>query len=186
MDNAVAKLFKSPKTVFTNKDLSLIWQENNSVHLKSKISYYVKQGYLNKLTRRIYSKDKNYDLKELAASVYSPSYVSFETILREAGVIFQHYDTVFVAGQWSRTIEIDNHTFTFRKLKDSVLYNSSGILNRGNYSIATVERAFLDTIYLLPGYYFDNLRPIDWKKCFELVKIYGNKQMIKRLKKYAE
>lgn len=186
MDNLIAKLYQSQKTVFTNKDLSLIWQENNPAHLKSKIFYYIKNGVLKKLTRRIYAKSEKYDPKELAASIYSPSYISFETVLREAGVIFQHYDTIFVAGQWPRTIKIDSHTFTFRKLKDSILYNPTGILNDGNYNIATVERAFLDMIYLFPNYYFDNLRPIDWQKCFELARIYGNKQMIKRLKKYAE
>ena len=97
MDNLVAKLYQTPKTILTNKDLSLIWEETNPDNLKAKTAYYVKQGTLIRLTRGVFAKDKNYNIKELAASIYTPSYISFETALREAGVIFQHYDTIFVA-----------------------------------------------------------------------------------------
>jgi hypothetical protein len=81
---------------------------------------------------------------------------------------------------------IDKHTITFRKLKDIVLFNSTGIVSKDNYSIATPERAFLDMIYLFPNYYFDNLKSINWEKCNELVKIYNNKELIKRLAKYRK
>lgn len=184
MDNLTAKIFQTQKTIFTNKDLALIWQEKNRDNLKAKIAYYIKTCVLFRLSRGIFAKDKNYNLKELANSIYLPSYISFETVLREAGIIFQHYNTIFVAGPWSKTITIDEHTFTFRKLKNSALYNTSGVINQGNYSIASSERAFLDTIYLFSEYYFDNLKSIDWTRCFELVEIYGNKELAKRLKKY--
>ncbi len=186
MDSLVAKIYQSSKTILTNKDLALLWQETNQNNLKSKIAYYVKQGILTRMTRGVFAKDKNYDPKELATSIYIPSYISFETVLREAGIIFQHYDTIFVASLWPKTMTIDKHAFTFRKLKDSVLYNPDGIANQNNYSIAVPERAFLDTIYLFPKYYFDNLKPINWSYCFELVKIYNNQQLIKRLNKYRK
>jgi len=186
MDSLTAKLYQSQKTIITNKDLALIWQETSADNLKAKIAYYVKQGTLNRLTRGVFAKNKNYNPKELATSIYTPSYISFETALREAGVIFQHYDTIFVAGPWPKTMAIDNTTITFRKLKDIILFNSAGVENKENYSIASPDRAFLDTIYLFPEYYFDNLRPINWEKCFELVKIYDNQQLVKRLKKYQK
>jgi len=186
MENLMAKLYQSPKTILTNKDLALIWEETNTDNLKAKIAYYVKQGVLMKLTRGVFAKDKNYDPKELAASIYTPSYISFETVLREAGIIFQHYDTIFVAAPWPVTKKIGKHNFTFRKLKDSVLFSSVGVKNENNYSIATPERAFLDTIYLSPEYYFDNLKSINWEQCAELVKIYNNKQLIKRFNKYRK
>jgi len=185
-DNLIAKLYQSPKTILSNKDLALLWKETNSINLKSKISYYIKQGALIRLTRGVFAKDKNYNLKELATSIYTPSYISFETVLREAGVIFQHYDTIFVAGTWPKTLKIDQHTFTFRKLKNSVLFNPTGIKNENNFSIATPERAFLDMIYLFPKYYFDNLKTINWELCEEIAKIYGNQQLIKRLAKYQK
>lgn len=190
MNNLVAKLYQSPKTVLTNKDLALLWGETNSANLKGKIAYYVKQGMLRRLTRGVFAKDKNYDPKELATSLYIPSYVSFETVLREAGMIFQHYDTVFVAGSWTKTVTIESKTISFRKLKDAVLFNAAGIKKENAYSIATPERAFLDMIYLFPEYFFDNLASLDWEKCFALAPLYGNQQLVKRLtsyqKKYAQ
>ena len=186
MDSLIAKLYQSGKTVLTNKELALIWGETNQNNLKSKIAYYAKQGTLIRLTRGVFAKSKDYDVKELATSIYTPSYVSFETVLREAGIIFQHHYSIFVAGPYPTAKRIDNHAITFRKLKDSVLYNACGIKNERNYSIATPERAFLDTIYLSPKFYFDNLRPINWKLCSEIVKIYDNKQLIKRLAAYQK
>ena len=185
-DNLIAKLYQSSKTILTTKDIALIWEEINTVNLFSKIKYYVKQGSLIRLTRGVFAKDKNYNPKELATSIYTPSYISFETVLREAGIIFQHHDSIFVAGPYPATKKIGDHTITFRKLKDSVLYNALGVKNEKDYSIATPERAFLDAIYLSPKFYFDNLRSIDWGLCFELAKIYDNKQLIKRLAAYQK
>jgi len=188
-NNRIAKLYQSSKTILTTKDIALIWGETNTVNLTSKIKYYAKEGSLIRLARGVFAKDKNYDPKELATSIYTPSYISFETVLREAGVIFQHHDSIFAVGPYPTTKKIDHYTITFRKLKDSILYNALGIKNEKNYSIATPERAFLDTIYLSPKFYFDNLQSIDWELCFELAKIYDNKQLIKRLvahQKYAQ
>ena len=186
MDNRVAKLFQSPKTVLTSQDLALIWQEKNLNNLKARVAYYIKRGYLIRLTRGVFAKNKKYDVKELATSLYAPSYISFETVLREAGVIFQYYETIFVAGPWSKDTMIDKNKFTFRKLKNSVLYNPAGIVNLNNTSVATPERAFLDTLYLSPSYYFDNLRLLNWPLCLELVKIYDNKQLIQRVTTYYD
>jgi predicted transcriptional regulator of viral defense system len=185
-DNLVAKLYQSSQTVFTTSALALIWSETNSDNLKSKIAYYVKQGVLIRLTRGVFAKDKEYNSRELANNIYTPSYISFETALRDAGMIFQHYDTIFIAASWGREMKIGNTSIKSRKLKDDVLYNPTGVVNQGNYSIATPERAFLDMIYLFPKYYFDNLRSLDWERCFDLARIYDNKQLIKRIKKYQK
>ncbi|MBU2037191.1 hypothetical protein KJ866_03295 [Patescibacteria group bacterium] len=186
MDNLIAKLYQSTKTILTNRDLALIWQENNKNNLNAKTAYYVKQKALLRLTRGVFAKNKDYNPKELATSIYIPSYISFETVLREAGVIFQHYDTIFVVSRWPKTMTIDKHTFTFRKLKDAALFNPAGIVSKDNYSAATPERAFLDTIYLFPNYHFDNLKSINWAKCGEIARIYNNRQLIKRLHKYCK
>jgi len=186
MDNLVSKLYKTKKKILTTKDLALIWQENDSKKLYSKISYYAKKGELIKLSRGIFTKDKDYDSKELATSIYSPSYISFETALVDAGIIFQYYETIFIATKWTRKINIDNKSFCYRKIKDSILYNPEGVIQKDNYNIASVERAFLDMIYLFPNYYFDNLRPINWEKCSKLVKIYNNKKLIERLLEYKK
>ena len=185
MDNALVKLYKTPQKVFTNKDLALVWEERNADKLYSKTNYYVKKGDLVRLSRGILAKE-NYEPRELGTSFYTPSYISFETALRDAGIIFQYYETIFVASKWPKNLKIGGYSFCLRKMKDSVLYNREGIIRKDNYSIATPERAFLDMIYLFPNYYFDNLRSLDWDKCFELVKIYNNKQLEKRLNKYKK
>jgi predicted transcriptional regulator of viral defense system len=185
-DNLIAKLYQSPKTILTTKDIALIWEETNTVNLTSKIKYYAKEGSLIRLTRGVFSKNKKYDVKELAGSIYTPSYISFETVLREAGIIFQHHEATFVACPYSMAKKIDGHTITFRKLKDSILWSGLGIKKEKGYSIATPERAFLDTIYLSPKFYFDNLQSINWGLCFDFVKIYGNKQLVRRLKNYQK
>lgn len=186
MDNTLAKLFQSPKTVFTSKELALIWNETSQNNLKAKIYYYVKNRALVRLWRGVYAKTQDFEPKELATSLYSPSYISFETVLREAGMIFQYYETIFAAGPWNKELQIDKYEFNFRHLKKTVLYNPVGIITRNNFSIASPERAFLDMLYVAPEYYFDNLDKLDWKKCYELVKIYDNKQLGRRLKKYQK
>lgn len=186
MDSLIVKLYQSSKTILSNHDLALIWGINNKENLYAKTAYYVKRKALVRLTRGVFAKNKNYNPKELAASIYTPAYISFETVLREAGVIFQHYDTIFVASKWPKTMTVDKNTFIFRKLKDSVLFNPTGVITKDNYSVAITERAFLDMIYLFPNYYFDNLRSINWDKCNELIKIYNNAELIKRLDKYRK
>ena len=113
----------------------------------------MKQGVSTRLTRGIFGINNNYNPQDLARSIYIPSYISFETVLRENGVIFQHYNTVFVAFKWSKELRIDKNIFSFRKLKDTLLFNSSGIIHKDNYTIASPERAFLDMIYLFPNYF---------------------------------
>ena len=186
MDTLIVKLYQSKKTILTNKDLALIWRKTNEKSLHAKTSYYVKQKQLIRLTRGVFAKSKDYNPKELANSLYSPSYISFETVLREAGIIFQHYNSIFIASRWTRVITIDSYNFCFRKIKDIVLFNSTGITNKDNCSVATPERAFLDMIYLFPNYYFDNLKSIDWEACEKIIKIYKNKQLEKRFNKYRK
>lgn len=186
MDNLIAKLYQSPKTVFTVRDIDLLWEEANENRLKSKVAYYVRRGLLLRLARGVFSKNANYSPRELATSLYTPSYISFETVLRDAGIIFQHYDTIFVAGPWTKEITIGKTSLAFRTLKDAILFNPTGILSRDNAGIATPERAFLDMIYLFPRYHFDHLDALDWKACASMVGLYGNQQLVKRLASYQK
>ncbi|TSC95406.1 MAG: hypothetical protein Athens101410_585 [Parcubacteria group bacterium Athens1014_10] len=184
MDNSLLKLYTSPKTILTTKDIAFLWQEKDKNNLKSKISYYVKRGNLHRLRRGIFCKDKEFNPKELATSIYIPAYISYETALREEGVIFQQHNALFVASYLSRELKCGKYKLIFRKLKGEVLVNNQGIINKDGYSQASKERAFLDMIYLFKDYHFDNLRSIDWSKCGQLAKIYKNKQLEIRLKKY--
>ncbi len=184
MERAIEKLYQAKKTIYTTHDLALVWNERDENNLKAKIAYYVKKKDLHRITRGVFAKDDAYEVKELATSLYTPSYVSFETVLREAGLIFQHYNETFVAAPYSMQKTYDEHTFTFRKLKNTVLFANAGILNKDSYAIASPERAFLDTLYLYPEFYFDNPDVLDWQRCIELVSLYENQQLEKRLYNY--
>ncbi len=177
-------LYQAKNTVFTANEISLLWGEDNLDKLKSSLKYYVDKGNLIRLRRGIYAKP-DYDIREVAVKIYTPSYISFETALLEEGVIFQHYETIFAASYLGREVNLKNgQKIQYQKMKNSILLNMEGIIKKDGYAIAGKERAFLDTIYRSPGYYFDNLRAVDWEKCFSLVKIYLNKKQEERLKSY--
>jgi predicted transcriptional regulator of viral defense system len=178
------KLLRSKSSVFTFKEVLLISGQVEPQLLKRQLNYYVKKGELYSIRRGIYSKDKNYDHLELATKIYTPSYVSFETILSEAGIIFQHYNKIFAATYQTKEIECDDQIYSFRKIKDVILTNNAGLENRGNYFAASKERAFLDVLYLNKDYHFDNLSPLDFEKIQSLLVIYNNKRMENRVKTY--
>jgi hypothetical protein len=184
MENRILKLYKAKTTVFTAKEIGLIWGEDNSDQLKSSLKYYSDKDNLIRLRRGIYAKP-DYDVREAAVKIYTPAYISFETALRNEGVIFQYYETIFVASYLNREIKLKNgQNIQYYKIKNEVLLNMEGIDRKDGYFIADKEIAFLDTVYRNSQYYFDNLRGIDWKKCFAMVKIYRNKKMEKELREY--
>ncbi len=175
-------LLRSDKTVYSFKELSLLWPAIETKNIKSRVNYYVKKGDLYRIRRGLYAKDKNYDPLELATKIMSPSYISFETVLASAGIIFQYYTQIFVASYQSKNIVCDGKTYTFRKIKNETLMNAMGIEIKEQYSIACPERAFLDTLYLNKNYHFDNLSGLNWNKIYEILKIYKNKRMEKVVK----
>lgn len=179
-------LLRSKNTVFSTKDIALLWRETQTGTAQVRLNYYVKAGKLIRIRRGIYAKDKNYDKYEFATKIFRPSYVSFETVLGASGMTFQYYGNIFVASYIKRDIKCDGQTYSFVKIKDTILSNPKGIDQTGEYAIASKERAFLDTIYRSKKYYIDNLSPLDWDKVFEILPIYNNKKMAKTIQKYYD
>ena len=177
-------LLRSDKTVFSTTDVALLWGEESKVSARVRLSYYVKTGKLIRLRRGFYAKDKNYNRFELATRIYTPSYISFETVLTRTGINFQKYKSIFVASYVTREIEVDGQNISYIRMKDYVLSNTAGIEQNGNVAMATKERAFLDRIYVSKDYHFDNLNALDWNKVFEILPIYNNKKMQKRVNDY--
>ncbi len=169
------------KTVFTLKDLALLWQDDDTTSARVRLNYYVKKGQLYRLRKGIYVKDKNYNKLELATRIFLPSYVSFETVLAKEGLIFQYQTVITVASYLSRKIIIDGQIYSYRKVKSAILANSIGIQQTNGVSIATKERSFLDILYHSTDYHFDNLRALDWKKIFQLLPLYENKSLEKKV-----
>jgi predicted transcriptional regulator of viral defense system len=174
-------LLKSNKTVFSVKELCLLWSDADPKTIKSRLHYYVKKGDLYHIRRGFYALDRNYNRLELATKIFTPSYISFETVLRAAGIIFQHYESIFVASYQSKTIECDDQTYIFKTIKPTILTNPDGIEIKENYSIASPERAFLDTIYLNINYHFDNLEPLNWEKINQILPLYGGNERVGKM-----
>jgi predicted transcriptional regulator of viral defense system len=183
----IQDIIRLPNTVFSFKELVLTSRTENPELLRRRLHHYTKKGQLRALRRGIYAKDINYNKFELATKILTPSYISFETVLAQAGMIFQYYEQIFLASYLTREIEVDGHKLGYKRVKDAILTNSLGIEQSGLFAIASPERAFLDTIYLYKEYYFDNLSSLNWEKVSQLLPIYGgNIRMIKQVKEYKK
>ena len=73
----------------------------------------------------------------------------------------------------------DGQEYIFRKIKDTMLINQTGVTIQDTYSIATPERAYLDMLYVYRrDYYLDNPGGLNWQKIMAIAPIYENKKMI--------
>ncbi|MCK5061438.1 hypothetical protein KAR28_02720 [Candidatus Parcubacteria bacterium] len=179
----IVKLAISKKSVFTTDELALAWKITNKNVLRVTINRSIKNNFLKKIRRGIYSLDKKeINVFELACKLKKRSYISFETVLSQEGIIFQWQDKIFLASD--RTSEIKNKQgkFVYKKIPDKALYNNDGIINKKNYFIATKERALCDKIYKDGISYFDDLSGIDRKKIFRIARLY-NKRLERDIKK---
>jgi hypothetical protein len=181
----ILSLYQMPQTVLTLKDISLMLPDIPYDNLKRRLSYFAKSGHLKKLRRGVYAKE-SYDVLELANKLYAPSYVSLETVLQRAGVIFQYYESIFAVSYLSRTVEVNDHTIVYRKMKKDILLNKQGIEEQGNVVIASPERAFLDAVFLYKNYHFDNLSVFNWDKIMELKNLYESRALTKRVGEYYQ
>lgn len=179
-------LLRSPKTVFSTKEVALLWGEDRKRTVISRLNSYVRAGKLLRVRRGIYVKDRDYNRLELANRIYTPSYISFETILTRAGINFQHYETLFVASYVSREIIVDSQKISFVRMKGFVLRNTLGVEHDNGVAMATKERAFLDRIYISHEYHYDNLDVLNWDKVFEILPIYHSRRVEKKVNEYFE
>jgi len=179
---SLTKLITSKKTVFSVEDLSKIFNINNRNYLKVLLLRMLKRKELIRIRRGIYSYTNEYNRFELANKLKRPSYVSFERILYDNGVIFQDSSNKITSISNNSYFEkINKIDYQYFKIKNEILYNPIGILIEKGARVALVERAICDTIYLSKNYYFDNLNKINKEKLLAISKIYN-----KRTKKEVE
>jgi len=179
-------LLRSPQTIFSTKEVALLWGESNDTVVSRRLNSYAQVGKLVRVRRALYAKDRNYNRWELATRIYTPAYISFETVLAVEGIVFQFYGNIFVASYLEREINADGQKISLVRMKDYVLSNIAGIIHKDGVAIATKERAFLDRLYVSKKYHFDNLPSLDWNKIFELLPIYRNKRLEKKVREYYQ
>jgi hypothetical protein len=182
-NDVILSIYKDSKTVFRLKDIALITGESDFQSLNKKLNYSVRTGKLQNPRKGIYTKP-DYSKEELACTIYTPSYISLEYVLQKTGILFQHDSRTTVISYLSRSIDVEDNTYLYRKIKGEILVNTNGIIRQNNQiNIASAERAFLDLLYLNANYYFDNLDPLNMENVNKLLPIYNSNSLIKRVKK---
>jgi hypothetical protein len=173
-------LYRQPFTVFRTVDVAMLTGESDRASLTKKLNYHASKGRLRNPRKGIYTRPE-YNLVELACRIYAPSYISLNYVLQKAGIIFQYDSTITLISYLSRTLAIDGFTFQYRKLKDTILANPAGIDRQpDDVNMAQAERAFLDMLYLDPGFYFDKPGFLDPEKVIALYPVYRSKALEKR------
>lgn len=189
MKNLILNVWNSKSSVFTINELSNFIEYSSDIAFRSKISNYTKRWYLEKIARWIYSlPNKVINPFELANKIYSPSYISFFSALYSYWIVFQNPSTqIYLAYKKSTIKKIEKLwlEINLKCLKENILLNNEWLIIKDNYTIASPERAFLDTIYLYKNIYFDNLDSLDLDKIRKLIYIYWKDKMMKnRIKNY--
>lgn len=174
------EILNDKRTVYTLPDIAMLVEESNFESLNEKINYYIKTKRLHRPRKGIYVKS-NYNPLELACRLYTPSYISLEYVLQQAGIIFQYDSTITAVSYLSRRLSFDNNDYSYRKIKNEIIVDTTGIEQVNYINIATPERAFLDTLYLNGHYYFDNLRLLNRELVAQLLPIYNSKALRARV-----
>lgn len=177
----ILTLYKSKRTVFRLADVAMLAPAVDPKYLSDRMSYYVNTNRLSKIRMGIYVKP-DYNPLELANTLFTPAYISLEYVLQQSGVLFQ-YDSRFTCVSYlSRELKVDGHSFSYRRMKEEIMLQANGLIqNETGYTIATPERALLDFLYLNKGGYLDNIHHLDKRLILELVPIYKNQALEKRV-----
>ncbi|KUK83750.1 MAG: hypothetical protein XD98_0257 [Microgenomates bacterium 39_6] len=181
----ILNIYKSDQTVFTVKELSLMYPDIPQKDLLRRLSYYVKKDKITRPRKGIYAKS-DFNSLELANKIYTPSYISLETVLRNEGLIFQESSLITAVSYLTRKVACGQINISYRKIKDEILTDKTGVNKKDNYFIASKERAFLDAVFVYKDYHFDNLSVLDWKEIRKIKKIYHTKVLEKRVKDYYQ
>ena len=109
---------------------------------------------------------------KIANSIYTPSYISFETVAKAHGSIFQGYESIFLASQYTKDVTIDisdrySLQIHYVMLPKTLLICTTGLEQHDGYTIASFDRAFCDILRRNPNYYFDKLN----KEMFSLTSL---------------
>ncbi|MDR3226898.1 MAG: hypothetical protein LBT56_04420 [Prevotellaceae bacterium] len=177
----VSAINNSPDSVFRLTDISMLIGETNFNSINQKLNYYVRNKKILNPRRGIYSK-LAYSHEELANKIYTPSYVSLETVLSQNGIIQQADYAITSISYLSRQIKIADKIFSYHKFKGEMLVNPLGIKRINNVNIAIPERAFLDLLYLGKQYDF-NIDTLNKKLIIKLLTIYHSKKLSELVKK---
>jgi len=178
----ILAIYQSRNAVFLLRDIALLTGETNRQSLSARLNYYVSKGKLRNPRKGIYTKP-DYTPEELANKLYTPSYISLEYVLQKSGINFQYNSVISSVSYLRRAVEIEGLEYSYHRIRPEILVNPGGVIQTSDgRNIATPERALLDTLYLNPSAWFDNLMGIDVEKINDLVHLYASVAMVKRVR----
>lgn len=139
-------LHVSGRTVFTASDIRSIWK--TVPHNATIIARRMQQKQLIiKLVKGYYALNFDYNKFELANLIVRPSYVSFNSALFHWGVCFQQQSIIRSVALINYEKSIQNVTYPYHAMKKTLFYDLRGVVIQNNISIASPERALVDTLY---------------------------------------
>jgi len=120
-------IYKDKRTVFQLADIAMLFPKSENKFLANKMGYYVKTGKLLNLRKGVYAKP-GYNALEFANLLYTPSYISLEYVLQQAGVVFQYDSRYSSVSYLSREIDVDGNTYSYRRIKGDIIINTIGMI----------------------------------------------------------
>jgi predicted transcriptional regulator of viral defense system len=163
----MSKLLQLDRKIYHTGDLAVLWNISNKNTLYTTISRYVQKGILFPIYKGLYSTVPLPLLNPLElgkAIIHRYTYLSTESVLVQAGVIFQTTYAYTFISDLPKKVTVGSMSFLFRKLKQEYLNNPAGVLNQNGIFTATAERAVADMLYFNPRYHFDASESIDFEK----------------------
>ena len=176
--NRFLKIAKLNESIFQIDDLARIWGIKNRDSLRVTLKRYVDSALLYRIYRGLYSLKKPDELEPLilgTKAINNYCYLSGETILARHGVIFQKTNYYTFIGSKTKRFKIVDNQYYCRQLKDSFLYNDTGVEKGDPINTASLERAVADILHFNPRYHFDNTKAIDQAKLRKIQRTVYNK-----------
>ncbi len=151
------------KPYYSISDLEKVTNlRRNSLYVA--IKRWVAAGILQKVAQGIYlPMGKTVPLENIAAQLYFPSYLSFESALAQYGILnLVPYSITFATTRKTRKYTLNEREIEFRQIAPRLF---CGFEMRNGVFVALAEKAFLDEIYfVVRGRVSLDLDEIDLKK----------------------
>jgi predicted transcriptional regulator of viral defense system len=189
MNSLEKQLNSIKKSYFSFADLRKVSRLDDA-SLRVAVSRMVKAGEIISLTKGYYCLDKaSVDMQKIALEIYAPSYLSFEWVLGQYGILSQKSHALTLATtKRAKQIEIGDMFVSYHHLQEGLYF---GYMLKDGRLIAEPEKALLDLAYLsLNGYAkFDaeemNLELLDKNKIKGYLKRFKNKRLDRLINRSA-
>jgi len=150
--------------------------------------YKKKNLVLNPKKGYYFFKDYSPSVYELANKLYSPSYISMETVLSKNGVIPETiYPIISITPKPTRNFICQKREYHYHKIKQKAFI---GYYKKENYLIAEIEKAIADYLYFVALGQKKinsriNLKRINKKKLIRYGKTFKSKKLLELIKRHA-